>query len=108
VLTSEPVVRVYAKRLEVKYDAFVPTHLQPYQNTAVSAASIMSNGFPNEKTVRDINIFLAALYFGELRFLGLWGREAFAPAMLAQAVVTVCEQRQSENVQPFQFPQQKG
>lgn len=107
VLTSEPVVRVFAKWLEVEYNAFIPTHLQPYQDTAMSAASMMSNGFPNGETVRDINRFLAALYFGELRFLGLWGREEFASSMLAQAIITASEQEHGENIQPFQFPQRK-
>lgn len=107
VLLAEPVIRVSAKRLEVEYDALLPSHLQPYQGIAMSAASMMSNGFPNEGIVRDINRYLAALYFGELRFLGLWGREAFAASMLAQAVITAGEQGQSESIQPFQFPQRK-
>lgn len=107
VLVAEPVIRASKKRLEVEYNALLPSHLQPYQDIATSAASTMLDGLPNERTVRDINRYLAALYFGELRFLGLWGREAFVASMLAQAVITASEQGQGKRVQPFQFPQRK-
>jgi hypothetical protein len=107
VLTSKPVVRVYGKRLEIEYEAIIPVHLQPYRDIAMLAVPIMSNGFSNKETVCDINRFLSALYFGELRFLGLWGREVFASSMLAQAVITANQQGQGESLQPFQFPQQK-
>jgi len=106
-LTSESVVRVAQNRLEVEHSTFIPAHLRPYQDIALSAASMMSDGFPDKETVCDINRFLAALYFGEMRFLSLWGREAFAASMLAQAVATVSELRQDESAQPFQFPQRK-
>jgi len=68
---------------------------------------MMSDGLPNEETVSDINRFLAALYFGELRFLRLWGREEFASTMFAQAIVTANQQGHGGNTQPFQFPQRK-
>ena len=108
VLISDLAVRMSRWRIEMEYEAFIPSHLQPYQDIAMSAALMMSGGLPNEETVRDINRFLAALYFGELRFLGLWGREAFASSMLAQAVITANQQGQGENTQLFQFPQRKG
>lgn len=107
VLTSESKVRVAQNRLEVEHSTFIPAHLRPYQDIALSAASMMSDGFPDKGTVRDINRFLAALYFGEMRFLGLWGREAFAASMLAQAVITASELGQSEDAHLFQFPQRK-
>ena len=107
VLALDPTVRLSGKRIEMEHEAFIPAHLQPYQDIAMSAALMMSNGFPNQETVCDINRFLAALYFGEMRFLRLWGREAFAPTMFAQAVITANQQGQGENTQPFQFPQRK-
>ncbi len=107
VLASDPALRVSEGRIEMEHKAFIPFHLHSYQDIAMSAASMMSDGLPSEETVRDINRFLAALYFGELRFLGLWGREAFASTMLAQAIITANQQGQGENTQPFQFPQRK-
>jgi len=106
-LASESVVRVAQNRLEVEHSTFIPAHLQPYQDIVLSAASMMSDGFPDKETVHDINRFLAALYFGEMRFLGLWWREAFAASMLAQAVITASELGQSEGTYSFQFPQRK-
>jgi len=107
VLASESVVRVDQNRLVIEHDAFIPGHLRPYQDIALSAASMMFGGFPDEETTSNINRFLAALYFGELRFLGLWGREAFAASVLAQAVITANELGWNENNRAFQFPQRK-
>lgn len=107
VLASESVVRVDQNRLVIEHDAFIPSHLQSYQDVALSAASMMFGGFPDEETTSDINRFLAALYFGELRFLGLWGREAFVASVLAQAVITANELGWNENNHAFQFPQRK-
>lgn len=107
VLASESVVRVDQNRLVIEHDAFIPGHLQSYQDVALSAASMMFGGFPDEETANDINRFLAALYFGELRFLGLWGREASAASVLAQAIVTANELGRNENNRAFQFPQRK-
>lgn len=107
VLVSESVVRVDQSRLVIEHDAFVPSHLRSYQDVALSAASMMFRGFPDEETVDDINRFLAALYFGELRFLGLWGRKAFATSMLAQAIVTANELGRNESNRAFQFPRRK-
>ena len=107
VLASAPVMRLSEKRIEMEYEAFIPAHLRPYQDIAMSAAFMMSDGLPNEETVSDINRFLAALYFGELRFLRLWGREEFASTMFAQAIVTANQQGHGGNTQPFQFPQRK-
>jgi hypothetical protein len=107
VLASESVVHKDHNRLVIEHSAFIPSHLQPYQDVALSATSMMFGGSPDEGTVNDINRFLAALYFGELRFLGLWGREAFAASVLAQAVITVNEFGWNENNRSFQFPQRK-
>ncbi|MBU1202492.1 hypothetical protein KKH39_00375 [Patescibacteria group bacterium] len=107
VLASESVVRVDRNRLVIEYDAFIPSHLQPYQDVALSVASMMFGGFPDEETVNDINRFLSALYFGELRFLGLWGREAFAVSLLAQAVITANELGWNKSNSAFQFSQRK-
>jgi hypothetical protein len=107
VLVSEPVVYVDHKRLIIEHNAFIPGHLQSYQDIALSAASMMLGGFPDKETASDINRFLAALYFGEMRFLGLWGREAFTASVLAQAVITASELGRNENNLAFQFPQGK-
>lgn len=106
-LVSESVVRVDQNRLVIEHDAFIPGHLHLYQDVALSAASMMFGGFPDEETASNINRFLAALYFGELRFLGLWGREAFAASMLAQAVITANELGWNKSNRAFQFPQRK-
>lgn len=107
VLASEPIVRVNRNRLVIEHDAFIPSHLQPYQDVALSAALMMLGEYPDKETVNDINRFLATLYFGEIRFLGLWGRGAFAASMLAQAVITANELGRSESNRTFQFPQRK-
>lgn len=107
VLISEPAVRVNQNRLIIEHNTFVPDYLKSYQDVALSAASAMFGGFPDKETSSDINRFLAALYFGELRFLSLWGRETFAASMLAQAVVTANELGRNGNNCAFQFSQQK-
>jgi len=107
VLASDSVVRVDQNRLVIEHDAFIPDHLRSYQEVALSAVSMMSGEFPDEETVNDINRFLATLYFGELRFLGLWGREAFATSLLAQAIVVANELVRNESNRAFQFPQIK-
>lgn len=107
VLASESVVRADHNRLVIEHDAFIPGHLRPYQDVALSVSSMMFDGFPDEETANDINRFLAALYFGELRFLGLWGREVFAASVLAQAVITANELGRNKNNPVFQFPQRK-
>jgi serine/threonine protein kinase len=107
VLASESVVHVEQRRLVIEYDAFIPDHLQSYQEVVLSAASMMFGGFPDEETVRDINRFLSLLYFGELRFLHLWGREAFLASVLAQAVITANELGWNESNRAYQFSKRK-
>lgn len=107
VLPSEPTIRVIRNRLEIEYNAFIPTHLHSYQDITLSMVSTMSNGYPSEEIVKDINKYLAALYFGELRFLNLWGRKAFTTSMIAQAVITASELSCDKDVHSFKFPQQK-
>lgn len=104
-LVAEPSAGVSGGCLKITYDAFLPAHLRPYQGIAMQAALAMSDGNLCEEDIRDINRFLAALYFGELRFLGLWGREAFASAILGQAVITINQLGQGS--QQFQFSQRK-
>lgn len=106
VLSTDAVLRVSRNRLEIEHSSYVPTHLQPYQDIARSVASTMSAGFPSEETTNDVNRFLAALYFGEIRFLHMWGREAFAETMLAQAITTISGSYRGANAQSFRFPQQ--
>ena len=105
VLSTEAVLRVSRNRLEIEHSSYVPTHLQLYQDIARSVASTMSAGSLSEGTTNDINRFLAALYFGEIRFLHMWGREAFAETMLAQAITTISGSYRGDNAQSFRFPQ---
>src|SRR3989339_285110 len=104
---TKGVVCVTQNQLVIEHDAFIPNHLQPYKDVALSAASMMLGGIPDEETVNDINRFLAILYFGELRFLELWGREVFAASIFAQAVITANELGRNESNLGFQFPQPK-
>lgn len=106
VLTTEAVLRVSRNRLEIEHSSYVPAHLQPYCDIARSVASSVSGESPSEETINDINRFLAALYFGEIRFLHLWGREAFAETMLAQAIATISKSNRDESTHSFRFPQQ--
>jgi len=106
-LASESVVRANNNLLVIEHDTFLPNHLRRYQDIVLSTISMMPDGFLDEIAASDINRFLAALYFGELRFLSLWEREAFAPSMLAQAVIAANELGQGEDNFSFQFPQRK-
>jgi thiamine kinase-like enzyme len=107
-LMTEPAVRMSAGELILEHDAFIPSHLHAYQNvTRDLFYSMATTSSEQSRATRDINRYLAALYLGEIRFLALWGREAFAVPMLAQAVAVV------HSVKPplphqFQFNPNKG
>lgn len=108
ILTANPNLYVSERRIEIHYDSFLSPHLRSYQEQVLPAVSTMLADCPHEEDITDINRFLSALYFGELRFLGLWGREVFASSMLAQAVITANQLGQSsDEIQLFQFPQRK-
>jgi hypothetical protein len=44
------------------------------------------NGDYSSNDAEDINRYLMALYFGESRFLHLWGRQCYLGPFLAEAV----------------------
>ena len=89
-LTKDPSVKVSEGVLELEYSAFVPEHLIRYQNVSISLLkSMVPTVEERVSAINDVNRYLAVLYLGEVRFLPLWGRNAFTVPMLAQAVMTV-------------------
>jgi len=87
VLSTEPGVEISQGRLHIDYSFVLPTHITAYQQEAVSAYQEMSeNGNCSSNDAEDINRYLMALYFGESRFLHLWGRQCYLAPFLAEAV----------------------
>jgi len=91
VLLTESTFKIIDGCLEINCETVIPKYIKPYKALAKSAALLMSDGSLSKEDAGDINRYLSALYFGELRFLKLWNREQFAPSMLAQAVVTISQ-----------------
>lgn len=96
-LTKDPSVKVSKDVLELEYDAFVPTHLLSYQNTSIGLLKSMApTAQERVRAINGVNRYLAALYLGEVRFLPLWGRNAFTVPMLAQAVMAVSNENDAD------------
>jgi hypothetical protein len=65
----------------------LPSHIAEYQEEAIFAYLEMSeNGSHSLIDAADINRYLSALYFSELRFLHLWHRQCYLAPFIAEAV----------------------
>jgi aminoglycoside phosphotransferase len=89
VLRTNPSVKTWGGKLHIGFDARLPSHLRPFQIEAETAIRHAASGLGETNATQDINRYLAALYLGETRFLSIWGRQAFAAPMIAQAAMTV-------------------
>jgi aminoglycoside phosphotransferase len=88
ILSSEATIRhVPGKGLELNFDAALPSHLAQFQEEVWSSLNQESPEQLTDAVRADVRRMLAVLFFGELRFLSIWGREAFAVPMLAHAVI---------------------
>lgn len=89
-LDDNPRLEVVNGRLSLEYKAFLPPHIERYQQRTNHVFSRMHQRSKGVNDVEDINMFLAALYFGEVRFLPMWDRDSFMIPMLAEGVRTAC------------------
>ena len=87
-LKERPLISVTNRGVELNYHAFLPNHFQSYPQSAFQLLEKTFGENLDEGARRDINKYLAALYLGDLRFLGIWNREVFAVPLLAQGVIT--------------------
>lgn len=83
VLMSEPEFTIKDGRIFIDYSLMTPSRITEYQEEAVLAYREMLG---SSSDVTDINRYLAALYFGELRFLHIWSRQSYAVPFLAEAI----------------------
>lgn len=95
VLQSEPELKLVPGRgLEISFEAFVPQHIEKYQQLVVSKLPDSAPEPVTRDVLSDIERMLAVLYFGELRFLAVWGRQSFSVPMLANALIAASHKAQ--------------
>ena len=96
-------IMVTSTHIELSYHAHTPSCLHEYQAATLTVPEKLVGETRAKESVSDINRYLSALYFGEIRFLKLWGREDFFVPMLAQAVTTANDQGQRADHADFQY-----
>lgn len=91
VLLSSAHAEVRSGQLIINFDAELPSHLHPFQRLSEKAIRAEATDANEARWTADVNRYLATLYFGETRFLNIWGRAAFAAVQIGQASLTMAE-----------------
>ena len=91
VLKTEPKIRVSREKVYFEYESFLPDHLQDYPRKTLTVLNHIFGENLNGDAKQDINRYLATLYFGDVRFLGIWNREVFAIPLLSQGIIAANE-----------------
>ncbi|MFA5935969.1 MAG: phosphotransferase [Patescibacteria group bacterium] len=72
--------------LHLSTSGFIPRHLRPYIDAVSRLFKAQSTTSMRSQDCSDIQKYLALLYFGQIRFLPIWGRESFGIELLACAL----------------------
>ena len=91
VLKTEPKIQISKEKVYFEYESFLPDYLQDYPRKTLTILNNIFGENLNSDAKQDINRYLATLYFGDVRFLGIWNREVFAIPLLSQGIITANE-----------------
>lgn len=75
-------------KLVINYEIIENDEITEFQN--ISLNMLKGNFDLSINDIDDINRFLSLLYFGDVRFLNIWGRLDYLPILIGEAVKTIC------------------
>lgn len=103
VLKTEPKSQISKEKVYFEYESFLPDHLQDYPRKTLTVLNNIFGENLDSNTKQDINKYLSALYFGDVRFLGIWNREIFTIPLLSQGIITANEEVTNANRNDLSF-----
>lgn len=87
ILLDQPRMYVAQHRVWIDYQVQIPPYVKPFQQLAQDLFWQLSGRERYDCDAQDLNVYLSMLYFGEVRFTSLFGRDAYKIPLVAEAVI---------------------